>query len=322
MDIVLRDHFPEPPPQSVIDGFLEHVRATGQPETFPQISTTKPPVEGDVEVLAERITINTKLRPDRDWAPCPICSPAKPKYFSDGTLIWCGHTRAIYAIGPRCSTSIWTDDRLQVAKNQFRRSQKEREEAAGLFHHVRRAPAMTSWAAASLDPIRAAESAHRDFARSMRPLRLALSRAIKTSGGSLRLPNGHTVGWIMGPTFLTGAWPLEREVTEALKKLEALAAEAGADPQAWAEGMAPTLRREKLKTAREARQALVRTSDRVAAAVAFLSTSNVEALVTWSKMENAPIAFQVSHTGNKVDLRQGNDRWLGPLGLKPTSVVP
>lgn len=322
LDLVLRNTFPEPPPQSVVDAFLQHVRSTGQPETFPLISTTKPPVVGDVEVLAEKISINPKLRPNGDWAPCPICSPTRPKYFCDGTLIWCAHTDAIYAIGPRCSTSIWSDDRLQIAKNAFRRSQKEREETAALYHHVRRASAMSAWATDNLVAVRAAEAAHRGFAASMKVLRHALHRAIKTGGVGLRQANGHSVGWISGASFLSGSWRLERDIAEALKAITNLADEAKHDPQAWAEGLAPTLRREKLRVARSARQTLVRTAERVGEATAFLSESNVGALVVWSKLETAPIDFSVRHVGSKIELRQGNDRWEGPLGLRPATGVP
>ena len=246
MNLVLRSHFPEPPAQSLIAAFEDHVRTTGQPETFHAISTTRPPVDGEVEVLLEKISINKKLRPNGDGAPCPICSPTSPKYLSDGTLIWCAHTEAIYAIGPKCSLSIWTDNRLQTAKNAFRRSQKEREEAAALFHHVRRADAFLQWIADHRGRASAAEQAHREFGRTMKTLRLALSRDIKTRGAVLRSSSGRALASIRGPAFLTGSWSMSRELSEAGLSIRRAATEAGADPQAWAEALAPTARRDKL----------------------------------------------------------------------------
>ncbi len=322
MTLVLRSHFPEPPAQSLIAAFEDHVRTTGQPETFHAISTTKPPVDGDVEVLLEKISINKKLRPNGNGAPCPICSPTSPKYLSDGTLIWCAHTEAIYAIGPKCSLSIWTDNRLQTAKNVFRRSQKEREETAALFHHVRRADAFLQWIADHQGRASAAELAHREFARSMRTLRLALSRDIKTKGPTLRSSSGRALATVRGPTFLTGSWSMSRELSEAAASIRKATAEAGPDPQAWAEALAPTVRREKLKEIRAARQMLVRSAERMSAAALFLSQGNIEPLAIWSKLESSPIRFEVSHTSTKIEVRQGSDRWLGPLGLAMPDAVP
>lgn len=322
MTLVLRSHFPEPPAESLIAAFQHHVRTTGQPETFHAISTTPPPEDGAIEVLLEKININKKLRPLGDRAPCPICSPTSPKYLSDGTLIWCAHTESIYAIGPKCSLSIWTDNRLQTAKNVFRRSQKEREEAAALFHHVRRADAFLQWIADHQGRASAAEQVHREFGRSMKTLRLALSRDIKTRGAVLRSSSGRALAWIRGPAFLTGSWSMSRELSEAALGIRRAATEAGADPQAWAEALAPTARRDKLKEIRAARQVLVRSAERMSAAALFLSQGNIEPLAIWSKSEVSPIRFDVSHTGTKIEFRQGSDRWVGPLGLAMPDAVP
>lgn len=322
MTLVLRSHFPEPPPQSLIAAFEEHVRTTGQPETFYAISTTRPPADGDIEVLLEKISINTRLRPNGDRAPCPICSPASPKYLSDGTLIWCAHTEAIYAIGPKCSLGIWTDNRLQTAKNAFRRSQKERQEAAALFHHIRRADAFLEWIADHQGRAKAAEQAHREFSRTMKTLRLALARDIKTKGATLRSSTGQALASVRGPAFLTGSWPISHELSDAASGIRKAALEAGPDPQAWAETLAPTPRRERLKEIRAARQVLVRSAERMSAAALFLSQGNIEPLAIWSKLETSPIRFDVSHTSTKIELRQGADRWSGPLGLAMPDAVP
>ena len=78
----------------------------------------------------------------------------------------------------------------------------------------------------------------------------------------------------------------------------------------------------KLKQIRAARQVLVRSAERMSAAALFLSQGNIEPLAIWSKSETSPIRFDVSHTGTKIELRQGSDRWVGPLSLAMPDAVP
>ena len=65
------------PSESIILRFLDHVRMTGMPETFPTICRTPPP-DGSPPRFLRRIDVDRKLRPDGDLAPCAICSPFSP----------------------------------------------------------------------------------------------------------------------------------------------------------------------------------------------------------------------------------------------------
>ena len=78
--------YPTPPSQSVIDVFLDHVRRTGQPETFPTIARLPPPPNSTPVILCKFDVDRTK-RLHRDMAPCAICSPFKEKCLHDMLLV-------------------------------------------------------------------------------------------------------------------------------------------------------------------------------------------------------------------------------------------
>src|SRR5665213_3346598 len=132
--LVLRPLFKTPPSGVVIGNFQTHVNATGSPETFAWISTTRPPAEGQLSVLGEfRAQKGKRLR--GDYVPCPICSPTAPQYLH-GLLIWCELTQAIYAIGMDCGHSLDREGRLDRALVAYDRQQSRRRLADQLLEHL------------------------------------------------------------------------------------------------------------------------------------------------------------------------------------------
>ena len=65
--LVLRSIYPEKPSPEVVLDFREHVSVTGQPETFPAISTEHPPSVGHVEALLHPVDINQRGTPIAIW---------------------------------------------------------------------------------------------------------------------------------------------------------------------------------------------------------------------------------------------------------------
>src|SRR6185312_6095458 len=122
--LVLRPIFKSHPSGVVFENFQRHVDATGLPETFEWISTTRPPAEGRLCVLGE-FHAQKGRRPRGDFAPCPICSPTSPQYLH-GLLIWCESTQAIYAIGMDCGHALDREGRLDKALVAYDRQQSRR----------------------------------------------------------------------------------------------------------------------------------------------------------------------------------------------------
>ena len=113
------------PTEDDIARFLDHVRRTGQPETFPTICRTTPSALSR-PVFLRKFSVERSRRPDGDEAPCPICSPNDPKYLHDAYLVWYPDEGVIRAIGPECGDSVFGGTAYAEAKGEFELEERER----------------------------------------------------------------------------------------------------------------------------------------------------------------------------------------------------
>lgn len=317
--------YPAPPGDALVADFRRHVAQTGQPETFPTISTTRPPAEGTVEVLMHPVDLNRKTRADKAAAPCPICSADAPKWLHKGSLIWCEDTAAIYAIGPDCSSTLWADGRMNRAINVFTEGQKAKADGIKLYHLILRIPRLQAWIIANRRLASDVTAAHSTFAKDMARLRGVLSRALKASGGVAadRGPLADIpIGVVGGRPFLSGNWTLGADLDQAAATLRAYPSLDGGDLQAWVDALAPSVRAEKGREIEKVRETLARAEERMKAARDFLSARNIEILGRWGRGEGSPTAFSVTTTASRVTFRAGEATWQGPALLpSPTGSV-
>ena len=317
-DLILRSVFPEPPGDELRLAFRKHVAATGQPETFDRISTERPPAEGTVVVVEHPVDLNRKTRPDKDEAPCPICSADSPKWLHGGSLIWCEKTQAIYAIGPACYTTLWKDGRMNKAINLFMESEKAKADGIRLYHLILRIPRLLDWIVHNRSLASDATNAHTSFAKDMRQLRGVLARALKASNGMAQDRGpwaDNPIGMVTGRPFLSGNWSLGRDIDDAANALRSYPVISGEDLLHWVDSLTPSVRAARCKQIEAAWDALHRTEQRMEAASAFLSARNTEVLGRWGRSAGAPIAFTVSTTTSRVTFRQGEAMWQGPALL-------
>lgn len=173
------------PSENLVQAFLEHVRKTGQPETFPTICTTKP-IALSVPVFLCRFDIDRKKRPNWDEAPCSICSPNAPKFLHEGYFVWYPDEGVIRAIGPECGDTIFGGNLYAQAKEAFDKEERERQAVAFLERNYLKLPAML----AALQAIRTAAveafAIHVQFKKEAPRIHKML-RQIKNAGGSLRV---------------------------------------------------------------------------------------------------------------------------------------
>jgi hypothetical protein len=314
-DLVLRSVFPQSPPPELVERFLSHLRETGEPESFPQISTTRPPVDGHVEPLALNLIVPGNRRARGNLAPCPICSSRTPKWAHGGTLIWCEATQAIYAIGPDCYSTLWTDGRLDREINRLRRTQQEMANLHRLRAAIQAGPAKLAWIAQHRDAAQRVSQLHGELARAAPRFRGAVARALKGSMSAAQQ--------IVGHGFIRGSWKLPAKLEAAEKIwLEQRIYEVAAGLPDGLDELSPRVISERLESIRDAQFALEHVHDRLAEAAAFLTPTNVQALARWGAADDAPIHFRATHTATRVQVRCEAEAWDGPLGLARPEALP
>lgn len=117
------------PSDSWIENFLEHVRQTGQPETFRGLDWTFPPAWSPPHIL-KNFDVSREKRPERDMAPCAICSPAHSKCLNGLYLVYYEKESVVRVIGPDCGAKIEGGDLFIAEQHAFKlRERKARAEA-------------------------------------------------------------------------------------------------------------------------------------------------------------------------------------------------
>jgi hypothetical protein len=175
--------FSNRPSNELIEAFLQHVRETGEPECFPSITTSKP-APNSRPVFLRQFSIERKRRRDGDMAPCPICSPASPKYLHDGYLAWYPDECVIRAIGPECGDAVFGGTQYAQAKTIFDLVERERLAVEFLQKNLPKALSMLVALRALEEPAAEAERLHQQL-RKGGPRILAKLREMKSTGGAI-----------------------------------------------------------------------------------------------------------------------------------------
>lgn len=117
--------FRERPLPMFVEGVREHIRATGQPETHPDLFHSTIDNKARFEILS-RILINRRKRPRLDKAPCPMCTADK---FLDGRLCWFPDLKVAAVIGHCCADHATNIE----ANKRFRREEDRNYEESYLL---------------------------------------------------------------------------------------------------------------------------------------------------------------------------------------------
>lgn len=104
----------------VIDQFLDHVRNTNMPESFPGLLFTKPNKEENFLVLTE-CSVDLHQRPKKRLVPCSICRPNSGKYYKKCYLIVHLPSAELRIVGSTCCRGEldgWQEALTDLAKRQ------------------------------------------------------------------------------------------------------------------------------------------------------------------------------------------------------------
>ena len=170
--------FSELPAQSERDAFLEHVRATGAPESFPGLHPG-PIAKTEQFMIVVPFDVDPKKRQSGDMAPCPMCRPNK---FLSGKLVWFPRLRAIAAIGHCCANR----ENSANAQREYVRRQEQQQDEDYLLSVLPRVSGMMSAVADALPTARAAQDLYRKLKRSQ-ILHQQLRTIMNKQGGRLHL---------------------------------------------------------------------------------------------------------------------------------------
>lgn len=320
--------FPTRPTDAVIDAFLQHVRDTGEPESFPSITTTKPPPDSR-PVFLRRFSIDRKRRRDGEMAPCPICSPASPKYLHEGYLTWYPDEQVIRAIGPECGDTVFGGTQYAEAKAVFDLAERERLAVEFLQRNLPKALSMLVALQALEDAAIEAERLHEQL-RKGAPRVHAKLRQMKSAGGAISVsivrektkkddarsigPRGfgkadsdydsteEVFGHLPDTTALYAKFEPVVELRELLNRLTDLPQlQSTDDAFLWACDASESL--ERLETAvevlRDCAAGYVRLADRLDRFAEFFSVKLFAQLNRWGQHEEGPFHLE-AEAGNGV----------------------
>ncbi|MBN1916712.1 MAG: hypothetical protein JW889_02285 [Verrucomicrobia bacterium] len=171
------------PTDAWVQRFLDHVRQTGQPETFPDLDWSHPPAWSTPFIL-KNFDVDRKKRPDGDMAPCAICSPRRPKCLKKLYLIYYELEGVVRVIGPECGAQIEGGELFVAELTAFKRRERQQRAEATLEQKLPFVPQMI----VALDALRPALTEADRLHRKLRGDNSAIARQfrqLKNQGGGL-----------------------------------------------------------------------------------------------------------------------------------------
>lgn len=303
--LVLRPLFKSRPSGVITEAFERHVRATGSPETFEHVSTTRPPSSGALVVLAEFHAEKGK-RDKGDYAPCPICSPTSPQ-FLHGLLIWCQETAAIYAIGMDCGHALDREGRLDTARSLFDRQQARRRFEDQLLARLPRIPEVRRWIASQRQVAAEAQRLARGFRRKVPRVYTVIKQAFQRNG---ELPIRYAPGdelsepiILTGANFLKTAFNADLVLSRVDEMLAAL--DNGEDELTCIETIAEMPEdhvARAIKFLREAERELGKVYQYLRDCADFVSSENMARLAKWSELPGSPFRLLAYAERGKIKI--------------------
>jgi hypothetical protein len=164
--------------------FAEHIRRTGQPETFPSLDWSQPPSWSRPYIL-RRFDVDRKKRPLRDMAPCTICSPHHPKCLEGMFLVWYQDEGVVRAIGPECGAELAGGHLLVAEKQAFERRERQRRAESYLEENLPKLEAALETLEALRPGLTEAERLHRKLRSDNSLIPKQFRHIMKKDGGVL-----------------------------------------------------------------------------------------------------------------------------------------
>lgn len=304
-------HFPvfeTRPSDNFIERWKEHIKETGYPETFENVSTVRPADMSGVVVLSGELKVPIICREDQALVPCPLCCPKSPK-FGTGRLLYFPIEKTVAAVGRKCAKRHIGDDYERAVK-QYSRETKARQIIDVWGELQRKAPALRETAAQLLPVAVALQQARRDFGKDAedflsdmkihRPMDLqgdrnfSQSAVVTTADTGLKDRDGRKVyekvhlGTLVGYEFCERFSPATKlkEVVKALEDLDSPLPDWCPSAEDGGERLAEILRRGRAAIWAVSKMKEIR--DYVSDARRFLHVNNLRLFETWGALPESP----------------------------------
>jgi len=118
-------------PHHLRDPFIEHIKQTSQPETFPGLYWGSLLKDEPFEII-HTFAIDRKKRPEGDYIPCPMCQ--RREKFLEGSFVFIFKRQCIAIIGHDCASSEVKHAAFSKRKRDEERRQHEDFLMARLMH--------------------------------------------------------------------------------------------------------------------------------------------------------------------------------------------
>lgn len=270
--------------------FLEHLRETAQPETYPHLSHTKPPANARFVLVVKDFTVDPRRRPGGEMIPCAACQTLKK--FNTGALAYYPEEQVLRVIGNRCG-----DERRAEADAEYDARTRQRRVEEYLLERL---PVLDSVLARALALRPAAEHAQQlssHLRHKARTFCTAVLRETKAGDGVLSYlhlgqdAEGNDAAFrinvhrITGADFLRPMYEPASKLGLVLVRLQHCRRGDADEAIEWLiDNQADALELEKLKIALEdAHKGLERVAELIAVARVFLTADNVRGIDEWGR---------------------------------------
>lgn len=315
-------------PGHIVGPFLLHVRDTGSPETFSDITNTPTRNLEGVDILT-KFVVDRKKRPELDAVPCPVCSPNAPKYLH-GYLVYFPNELCIRAIGQECGKHIDAEfaKKAQALKTRERNDQT----VANLESQLPRIPAMILEAQELTNRLNHQKQLWASFRRKCPSIAQllrsemglgVLSVAIRNTDHQRSFSSGKKdaqftsvrIGSVVGNSFVKHDFKHDKDLRDTLPLLHGL--DQGENPENIFLSICDLTTKEQT----EIERAIVRAKKRISNAIRlledfrlFYAESNVDIINRWANEPTAPMNFKLEfHTGTrrlKVQSRENGTEYM------------
>lgn len=299
--------FKERPSQVFIDRVCDHIARTGQPESQEDLFQGRLD-KSESFLRLKKISIDVKLRPEGDLAPCPRCH--SPNKFKDGWLVYLPERGAAAVVGNECASGEAQDaaDREWEAREQRRKDEDYLLAAVPQLHQcLAQIKLLLDVAGPAGELARRLRIDGKDYYARLRAARAQGGRLTVTQvlSGDSDGPRGlrttsssydtaeHDVGTLRGLVLLSPSFAPDRDLKEIGETLKMFAQRDDTAAFDFVAHLKPSELNKTAATLKAAERRAVSVTKDLEDCRQFLSEGNIQVLNEWGQHPYADFRFTV-----------------------------